>query len=247
MANRAIAAFVGRVNEYRILNCSSAPVVAACSGTQITFPAINQIVDESSATANKFVSMKDDKGNYVPGTLVVKDIYNKNKLVWDAKEAMKVFLGISPSGSLDSSFAICGFRLVPEDVTPEEFAAIRAEGLEAWENWATTQAQHTVADFMVRVSRQQAAGLPPPMAPPYVQEAKKLLDIVSKKRNQSLKEMFGEMSEPVSAVLQSKQLEEQKAQLKAELLKDKDFVSQLLAAAVVAPPVDEPAPARKRA
>jgi hypothetical protein len=136
--------FAVRTREYVLLNSSDKEARPRGLGKTVIIPAFN-VVGTNPA--------RDNEGNPIPGTTVVKDMLKVDPVTgrptgdieWNAALGIRHILGIDPNtGEALGPWAEQGLSLVSSTEDPKEVAKVRAEGRARWEDFELAQARETV-------------------------------------------------------------------------------------------------------
>jgi hypothetical protein len=127
-------------------------------------------------------SARDDKGEFVPGTLVVRDIRTKGRLgsehlLWSASMAIKKVLKVDiNSGTYQGVYAMRGLSVLPEVPTREMVAEVEKEGFNRYRAWKIKEARTVVSDIEARNEALLRAGMKPRESSAEYAEARAILD-----------------------------------------------------------------------
>jgi hypothetical protein len=159
--------FLALPRELALYNASDSDIEIMYGGETRRLPAANRVVLPHPKYSDVCCSKKDDEsGKYLPGTLVLKDIYKVNELlggeelIWSAANAVKNTLGIDPqTGKAASRYAERGVSLIPPNATLAEIRTIAKAARRRWERFQLAQDISTVHAHEERNARREALKL----------------------------------------------------------------------------------------
>lgn len=147
------------VREFVIHNSTDEEVVITYDAETRWIPAVTKIVYPHPKYPNDpsvCCSGKDSEGNWIPGTLVLKDMYADKEMgefgetrnLWSAANAIKHALGIDVrTGAADSDYAKRGLSVLPLNPEPELVQAVLADGRARYEDWRIAQSREIVTAY----------------------------------------------------------------------------------------------------
>lgn len=144
------------IREFVVHNATDEQVVITYDAETRWIPPVNQITYPHPKFTDTCHSAKDSNGDWIPGTLILRDVYNEKDLgefgesrsLWSAANAIKHALGIDVrTGQADSDYAKRGLSVMPPNPEPETVAAIVADGRDRYEEWRIKQARETVDSY----------------------------------------------------------------------------------------------------
>jgi hypothetical protein len=162
--------FMIQPKEYILLNSTDMEIILQHHGETRRIPPRNKVIKKHKKYSDVPCSMKDAKGRYIPGTLVIGDIVadapmGGKEIVWQAAEAIKERLGIDTNtGTYTSAMALRGLSVVPPDADMELIKKIDADGVARWKQFRIREAAATIATYDDRNEKRRALGgsaLPP--------------------------------------------------------------------------------------
>lgn len=144
------------IREFVVHNATDEQVVITYDAETRWIPPINKVVMPHPKAEDACHSAQDSNGNWIPGTLVLKDVYSQKDLgefgesrsLWSAANAIKHCLGIDVrTGHADSDYAKRGLSILPPNPEPELVDAVREDGRARYEEWRIKQARETVESY----------------------------------------------------------------------------------------------------
>lgn len=157
--------------EYLVLNAGDEPVELGYDAESFKIPASDQI---QTPNARGLASGKNSLGEYIPGTLVIRDIFERRSAPddphgmgvrgthWSASAFVQHVLRIDPKNPATYSgagvFKNRGIALLPLNPSPDLVAKVRAEARERYTEFMTTWANNTVHAFSERAAKKRSMG-----------------------------------------------------------------------------------------
>lgn len=237
--DRRIVEFLTPVREFIVLNATDERVEIAYSGETRYVPPNHVILGDGEP----FQSAKDSEGNYIPGTLVIEDMFEQKelgemadlKIHWSAAEAIKHSLGINVrTGEATGHTAKKGVSVLPPKPTPELVDKIRSEGRARYEDWMVDSAKNLVDSYDAKNEARQRVGM---NAVPPGKDYERAFAILNAHRKRQQTQAEGDLGlQPtddfeadLAAAIMAKLggVEEDKEALVARLMNDKEFVKAL--------------------
>lgn len=180
--------------EFCIHNSSDEPIALCYDGDDFVVPAFNEVQKPHPKYPEVFHSMQDAEGNFIPGTLVIRDkIENRNANAdllgkdsrgdrWDSAAAVRHCLGVDlKSKQPSSAWWNKGISLLPIGATPDVIKAAVKDGRERWAKFQLVSDRELVNSFAARTSKEKQLGLLPMPVPATVAEAQaRLVQAASK-------------------------------------------------------------------
>lgn len=161
--------------EFLLLNVRPTPVVLGYDGETPTIPARDELVMPTEGNVYKPHSAKDSQGNWISGSLLVKDIPGQRGCpdvppegegrgeFWSASKAIIKCLGIDPgTKQATSTYAQSGIGLLPLNPSPELVAQTRKELQEKSKPFRARTAQDVIDTYKEQANKYKISGLEPP-------------------------------------------------------------------------------------
>lgn len=196
--------FLTPVREFTLHNATDEDVVLMYQGETRIVPASNKIAYPHPKFDDVCHSAKDSEGNWIPGTLVLRDVvqhhYNGMEAsVWSAANAIKHALEIDvTSGAATGKYAARGLSLLPPNPSPELVKSVAEDGYNRFRSWRVQWATEVMRTYDDRIAALKASGHGSiPVGADY-RRAKAVLDA----SEQALVESFKEDRETYAAVVQ---------------------------------------------
>lgn len=161
-----VVTFIANPREYIVHNAGDEPVTIMYGGETRILPPVHEVI--TPAKTLPAYSGKDAEGEYIPGSLVIADIYEENPsflggstLVWSAAEAIKQVLGIDTrSGTSSGPFSERGISVLPANPPKDLVRETTKAGRERYERWRITEAERIVFEHNERNAKHKALGMP---------------------------------------------------------------------------------------
>lgn len=161
------------VREFTLFNATDDPVVVMYDGETRAIPPVNVVIYPHPKFDDVCHSAKDSEGNWIPGTLVLRDVYDtkemgefgENRSLWSAANAIKHSLGIDVrTGQATGDYAKRGLSVLPLNPEPELVQAVRADGRARYEEWRLREAHDVVVAYDEKNAARARVNMQP--APP---------------------------------------------------------------------------------
>lgn len=169
--------------EFVVLNAGDQPAVMGYDAEEVRIPACNEIVypkenAQYKSTAD-FHSAKDSEGKWIPGSLIIRDIYDQRGCpddiydnggirgpMWDGAKFLVERLGIDPitkkADEQKSKFTARGLTFIPQNPpTPELVKQIREAGEAKWNRFEVDWARERVEAEHFAATAAKAHGVAP--------------------------------------------------------------------------------------
>jgi hypothetical protein len=168
-------------------------------GETFTVPEHDQIVMPNPKAPEKPFSGKDSEGNWIPGSLVLRDIPGVRGCpdditgsirgaFWNASEAIVHCLGINPqTREATSTYAESGIGVLGMSPTPEMVAQAKAELIEKWKQFRIKLANQTVNDTLEMAQARKKFGLTEGIPDKEYEEAVMVLEVEREARKAKLR------------------------------------------------------------
>ncbi len=117
----APASFLAPPKEFVLVNPDDAVMIVVSSPVELIVPATNTVSVNSAVDAIT--------GEQIPGTLLVGDITDEGRLVWNAATGLRKALGISDTGEYAEGLGFRGLSVLPAGATRADIEEARAAGL----------------------------------------------------------------------------------------------------------------------
>lgn len=194
--------FLIPVREFTIHNATDEQLVIMYAGETRYIPPVNVAIPPDPRIPDKAHSAVDADGELIPGTLVLKDMYDEKmghfrdaSKFWSAAEAIKHSLDIDvTTGEATGPYAQKGLSLLPPLPTKAQVAETLADGRARYKTWLVAKAQETIESYDAKSMARKAAGLG--SIPPSREElkAKAILDANQARLEESVEKQlaFGE-------------------------------------------------------
>lgn len=175
-----------QVREFLVLNGSDEPVKLIYDAEEFTIPANDDVIVADPAKPSKPHSGKNSLGEYIPGTLLVKDIIdergcpdditgNSRGRFWDAGLCLAHCLGLDPHTlETKSKTAAKGIMLLPNNPDPELVRQSREDCRMRWAKFRSTWAAETINFYQTKANQHRANGSHPGMPDPDYYKALKI-------------------------------------------------------------------------
>lgn len=140
-------------SEFTLYNTTDEVLDPTYCGHPVKAPAVTEVVFPNPKAADKFYSAKDIDGEWIPGTVVARDMLDGDgEVSWRAREAIRHILGMDiKSGKCSSKYFDRGLCYLPPNPTKEQIAATYAEGRRRYEKSRLSQAK-TVVDYYAELN-----------------------------------------------------------------------------------------------
>lgn len=224
--------FLAPVMEFVLHNATDEPVAIMYDGETRIVPPINAVTQPHPKFEDVCYSAKDSEGNWIPGTLVVRDVvrdtvlgeFGEKRNFWSAASAIKHSLQIDVKrGTAEGPYAKRGLSVLPANPTPATVAKVAAAGRARYEEWIVDQARATVEQYNDRNSALRAAGHAPiPLGRDY-DRAAALLNARQNKEISRAQATLG-VAETLAQQAESAALEEEKS--RAEEAEVEDYLEK---------------------
>jgi hypothetical protein len=141
----APASFMVPPKDFIVINPSEEWQCIVSSPVEFVVPPRNVSVTAETHQGTDNLSAVDHDGDTVPGTLVVGDVRDEGRLVWNAAEGLRAALGINANGEYATGLGLRGLAVLPAGATREEIEEVRAQGIERLNAASVESARATVA------------------------------------------------------------------------------------------------------
>ena len=163
--SQQVVSFIAQPREYIVHNAGDEPVTIMYGGETRVIPPVTEVVTPDKTLPA--YSGKDEAGDYIPGSLVLSDIYQNNHialggstLVWSAAEAIMQVLHIDAnSGASSGPYADRGMSVLPPSPTKDMVKEVTKAGRERYEKWRVAEAERIVFEHNERNSKHKALGM----------------------------------------------------------------------------------------
>lgn len=218
---------------FTVHNATDEAITVMYDGETMTIPSIGEVIYPSPTAPDMFFSAKDANGEYIPGTLVIRNKEGERCLpfgtrpAWTAAAAIKHCLGIDVmTGDAHGPYYKRGLSVMPTNPSVEAVAQIRAAGIARYEIWRVTWAKDVVEQYTQRAAKWRALNLTPEAPPIEFDIAQAVLQKEQMRRKSEVAKKFGkEISDKVVAENQAPYT---KDEVLAELLSDPESLKKLL-------------------
>lgn len=154
-SNQVFTDFIETPKEYILINPTDESIEFMYGGETRIVPAYNKVTLPHPKFADVPHSAVDETGAFIPGTLLLKDIFGPvsealggAERIWNAAEAIKHALGIDvKTGAASGGYALRGLTVGPRVYTKAVIDKLKAVGRERYQVWRLKEAEDTVAAF----------------------------------------------------------------------------------------------------
>lgn len=199
--NKEALKYLTPVREFTLHNATDEWVVIMYAGETRNIPPANKVVKPHDRYEDVCHSARDEDGDYIPGTLVLRDSYEHREnsaafvdgtMHWSAASAIKHCLGIDVStGEASSAYARKGISVLPEKPSKELVAKVRAEGQARYLDWKVEEARAIISAYEERTLAHQRLGMTSPPPGRDYDKAVGLLKLAQSRDQANLEEVFG--------------------------------------------------------
>lgn len=169
-------------SEFILLNTTDEVLEPQYRGHTVRVPKSGEITLPNEKAKDKFYSAKDADGEWIPGSVVARDMLDGDGEVdWKAREAIRHILGMDiKSGRCTSKYWERGLCYLQPNPTKEQINKVYAEGRKRFEKAKYAQAK-TIVDYYAELneSRKRWGAPPIPAGDDYVQAARTLNEAAS--------------------------------------------------------------------
>lgn len=190
--------------QFILHNAGPEPVELRYGGETKVVPPSTEVIYPHPQYPEMFASGKDADGDYIPGTIQLEDIYEKDpvtgaeKLIWDCWEAAKHCLGLDPrTGEALGKQAARGTSLIPQGASKEDIAEISAAGRLRYEDFRIGEARAVVAAHDEDNARRRRQGHIEIPGDSSYEQALMVLAAASERQKRKVAQIFGD---PVQVV-----------------------------------------------
>lgn len=209
------------VREFTLLNSTDEPIVLQFDGETRVLPPVDVIIKPHPQYDDVCCSALDEDGDYIPGTLVLKDVYEDRafgafmdgKMHWSAASAIKHCLEIDvATGEANGKYAKKGVSVLPPNPSKALVAKINSEGQDRYLEWKVQEARDIVETYGAQQAAFQKVGMAAPPPGRDYERALKILKLTGAKESSRLEEIFKDKLAPEEAA-QAKETQEEVAGL----------------------------------
>ena len=192
-----IEGFFDEPNAWTLHNATTEWVVLNWHGESRRVPPRGEVVAPIPHAPDACASARDEDGQLIPGTLVIKDVRKGNlgggsELIWDARNAIRAVLGFDvKTGRYLGATGLKGVSVLPEHPTKEQVAEVDAAGRERWRKWKIKDALATVQKYEAKNAALARIGLQPRETSRDYLEAKAIVDAAQVADRHAAEEMLG--------------------------------------------------------
>ena len=189
--------------EFLVLNPTDRVITLAYDGETFQIPSNDQVL-KPVANALKPYSGKNSNGEYIPGSLLLRDISGERGCpdngnrgdYWSAEKCLVHCLRIDkvskqPSGPMFDM----GIAILPLSPAPELVERVREAGREKWKIFRVAQAQQTMADAEEAAQSRIKKGLQAPILGREHEEAAMIIAEARKAQQKKIAELMGTSGE----------------------------------------------------
>lgn len=187
--------------EFTLFNATDDPVTIMYDGETKVIPPSNVVIYPHPKFSDVCHSAKDSKGNWIPGTLVLHDVYDTKEMgefgesrnLWSAANAIKHCLGIDVrTGQASGDYARRGLSVLPPSPEPELVKGVYADGRSRYEEWRVKQAQEAIDAYDEKNAARSRVNMQPiPPGADYQKHVSILRAYQKKQESQMLDSMTG--------------------------------------------------------
>lgn len=192
--------------EFILHNPGIEPIEMCFGGETRVVPPANVVEEPDPNRKHKAYSGKDADGDWIPGTIVFKDIYEYDelsqgdRLLWDAWWAVKSLLGVDPNTQeATGPYALRGVSLIHPGATKEEIKEIAAAGRLRYEDFKVGAARAMVATHEEDNKRRAKFGQPEVPGDAAYEEALLILAGARNRQKQKLDAVLGNKTQVLEA------------------------------------------------
>lgn len=168
MSKAVFTDFVEIPKEYVLVNPTDEAIEFGYGGETRTVPPTNKVTKPHAKFDDVPHSAKDEDGEFIPGTLLLKDLYGPHSFalggeekVWDAAQAIRHCLGIDvKTGVATGKYAERGLTVAPRVYTRAIIEQLKAAGRIRYNDWRVQAARAVVEAHDARNFALQKAGMP---------------------------------------------------------------------------------------
>ena len=160
--------FLTPVREFTLHNSTDEAISFMYDGETRVVPSSKDIVYPHPKFADVCHSAQDEDGDYIPGTIVLKDViaekefgqYGETDMVWSASNAIKHCLEIDVSSGIASgSYAKRGLSLLPPNPSKELVKEVAEYGRDRYFDWKVAEAKSIVESYDEKTQARQRVGM----------------------------------------------------------------------------------------
>jgi len=174
--------FLEAPQAWTLLNPTPDWIEFSWHGESRRIPPSTEVVLPHPKFSDVCCSAKDEHGDYIPGTLVVRDIRERGPMgydavKWSAAVAIKKVLGVDIANkTYTRSYALRGLTVLPENPTRDMAEEARREAFGRYRVWKIKEARASLARLEFRNEVLARAGLKPREHSAEYAEAKAIVD-----------------------------------------------------------------------
>lgn len=190
--------FIETPKEYVLVNPTDETIEFSYDGETRRVPAYNVVVKPHPKFDDVPHSALDENGEYIPGTLVVKDIFGAlnealggSERLWNAAEAIKHCLGIdTKTGAASGKFSERGLTVGPRSYTRSVIDGLKTTGRGRYEIWRINDAEETMRAHESKNAVRQRLGMPEVAGDESYRKAALLVNMANKRGEKLMQESF---------------------------------------------------------
>ncbi len=176
--------------ELIVHNATDEAIAMQYDGETVIIPPFSEVVKQDKLHSDVPHSARDEHGNYIKGTIIVKDRLGARAIAdgerpdrWSAADCIRHVLGIDvQSRRAFGVLAIKGVSYVPPNAKAADIAKIATEGRVRYSKWLEANAAQMVADYEERNAARVKHGDKPLAPDRMVRTAQRVLE-ASRKRD----------------------------------------------------------------
>lgn len=178
-----IPGLLAPAQEFLVHNAGDNEIIGRFDAQQVAIPPISKVIFPDPKNPDKFHSGKDTEGNWIPGSLVVRDIIGERVCSghvaqrWEAAAAIRHILGVDPTAkTMSGPYWEAGISILPLHPTPELVEQVAVEGRKRYEVFQLEQDRNLVAAYNEAAAKIRQFGLIPQSPPARYYQATKRLE-----------------------------------------------------------------------
>lgn len=238
--------------EFCVHNATDSPVEMRYDGETRVVPSFTMVVKQDPRYPEMCHSLRDENGEYIKGTLLVKDVLRERSIPdgvddgrWSAAACIKHCLGIDVRSKMAyGTLALKGLSFIPAGATKADVARIADAGRKRYVLWYEDNAAQIVAAFEERNASRQKLGDRPLPADKHTRIAMGVMEAARRRdagaADQVVKELTNIMADDIEPAVDEEQaLRAAAKRLAGQIKEEENFLgsSELLVNRLLQDPV----------
>jgi hypothetical protein len=196
VVNAEALKFLTPVREFTVHNATDEPVVLMYDGETRVIPPVDLVVYPHPNYEDVCFSAEDEDGDYIPGTLVLRDVYElktigdfmDGRMHWSAiKHCLEIDVR---TGIASGAYAKKGLSILPPRPSKDLVARIKSEGQDRFLEWRITEARGITEAYASQALAWQKTGVAAPPPGNDYTKAVKILELTGGKETNRLEKVF---------------------------------------------------------